>query len=487
MHHLAIDIGASSGRIVHGKINGNQLVLQEIHRFPNQFKQKNGHSFWDIDYLFNEILIGLQIAKKQGISSCTLGIDTWAVDYVLLDEYEKRLQEVYSYRDERTNYTMEKVFKKINRETIYKKTGIQFLSFNTLFQLFEENSSVLQQAKTIFLVPDYLNFLLTGIQTFEITNASTTQLLNIHSRQLDPDLLQLLGLSAWQFPKLIEPGEKIGRIQKTLQLQYDLPEATVISVASHDTASAVLGTPASTENWAYLSSGTWSLVGIERGEPIITAQTLNENYTNEYGAFSTYRFLKNIMGLWVIQEVQRLLPEKYSFAQLVELAKEVQDPQAYINLNESRFLNPENMIEEIQHYCQETNQVAPQTPGELAACIFQNLAVLIAFHLEHIEQTSNAIIDHLHIVGGGSNNDYLNGLIAKYSQKTIYAGPSEATAIGNILIQLISNQSICNIREGRAVIHNSFPIKQFSPAVFNKAQLFETFFEKTLLKSEEST
>lgn len=482
MHHLAIDIGASSGRIVHGKIINGKLILQEIHRFANQFHQKDGHSFWDIDYLFKEIMNGLQISKKQGIASCTLGIDTWAVDYVLLDDHGKRLQEVYSYRDERTAHTMGKVFSKIDKATIYEKTGIQFLSFNTLFQLYEENPMVLRQAKSILLVPDYLNYLLTGIQTFEITNASTTQLLNIETRQFDLELLNLLGLSPNQFPNLIEPGVKIGNIQQLLHEQYDLPDATVISVASHDTASAVIGTPASSENWAYLSSGTWSLVGIESKHPIVTTQSLDENYTNEYGAFSTYRFLKNIMGLWVIQEVQRLLPESYTFTELVQLAKEVQITQAYINFNERRFLNPENMIEEIQSYCKETNQVAPVTSGELAACVYQNLAILIAFHLDHIEQTSHSKIDHLHIVGGGSNNDYLNELIANYSQKTIYMGPSEATAIGNLMIQLIFTQSINNIKEGRMLIHDSFEIKQFSATPFDKAQLFDTFFEKTVKK-----
>ncbi|MGM9943370.1 MAG: rhamnulokinase family protein, partial [Lysinibacillus sp.] len=297
MHHLAIDIGASSGRIVHGELENGKIVLNEIHRFPNFFREEHGHCFWNIDYLFEEIVKGLIKAKQNGISECTLGVDTWAVDYVLLDEQGNRLQDVYAYRDVRTEHTMEKVFNILPKETIYKKTGIQFLSFNTLFQLFEESKDVLARCKHILLIPDYLNYLLTGKSTLEITNFSTTQLLNISTRQLDNDLLNIVNLKPSQFPTLIEPGIEIGPLLSSLTKQFDLPNVTVISVASHDTASAVLGTPSISEHWAYLSSGTWSLVGIESNKPFVTDETLHDNYTNEYGAFHTYRFLKNIMGL----------------------------------------------------------------------------------------------------------------------------------------------------------------------------------------------
>jgi len=481
MHHLAIDIGASSGRIVHGELENGKIVLNEIHRFPNFFREEHGHCFWNIDYLFEEIIKGLIKAKQNGISECTLGVDTWAVDYVLLDEQGNRLQDVYAYRDVRTEHTMEKVFNILPKETIYKKTGIQFLSFNTLFQLFEESQDVLARCKHILLIPDYLNYLLTGKLTLEITNFSTTQLLNISTRQLDNDLLNIVNLKPSQFPTLIEPGIEIGPLLLSLTKQFDLPNVTVISVASHDTASAVLGTPSISEHWAYLSSGTWSLVGIESNKPFVTDETLHDNYTNEYGAFHTYRFLKNIMGLWIIQEVQRLLPETYTFTELVNLAKEVKEVQSFINLNEQRFLKPTNMIKELQAYCKETNQPIPSTAGEIAACVFQNLAILIAFHLEHIEVTSTTVIDHLYIVGGGSNNDYLNELISNYTQKTVYAGPSEATALGNLLIQFLHCKKIKTVKEGRQVIHNSFDIKKYESNTFNRETIFNLFFEKTLL------
>lgn len=483
MHHLAIDIGASSGRILHGFLAQEKIVINEIHRFPNRFHEENGHLFWQIDALFEEILKGLQIAKQQGIEACTIGIDTWAVDYVLLDELGQRMQPVYAYRDERTAHTMEKVFTQLSKETIYEKTGIQFMSFNTIFQLFEEEN---KNAATVFLIPDYLNYLLTGNKTFEITNASTTQLLNVHTRQLDADLLQLVGLSEAQFPAFIEPGTMIGQLKSELYPMYDLPDATVIAVASHDTASAVLGTPAIYENWAYLSSGTWSLVGVENKRSIVSTESLYENYTNEVGAFQTYRFLKNIMGLWVIQEVQRLLPDKLSFSELSELAKKVPTHQQFINLNDVRFLNPANMIEEIQQYCEETNQPIPRTAGELAAAVYHNLAILIAFHLDHIEEINEQKIDYLHIVGGGAHNEFLNTCIATYSQRTVFAGPTEATAIGNLLIQLLYSNEIHSLEEGRQFIHQSFPIKKLTPAPFNKEALFEKFLHTTTYKSEES-
>lgn len=486
MHHLAIDIGASSGRILHGQLLDDKLNIQEIHRFKNGFQEMGSSLFWDIDYLYNEIINGLKIAKSQGISHCTLGIDTWAVDYVLLDENGERLQPVFAYRDKRTEHTMDKVFSKINAETIYNKTGIQFLSFNTLFQLYEEDRKQLALTDSILLVPDYLNFLLTGRKTMELTNASTTQLLNIESCDFDDDLLELLALKRQQFPILIEPGEEIGKLRTELLLQHDLPDATVIAVASHDTASAVVGTPSESNDWAYLSSGTWSLVGTELTKPVVSAQSLNDNFTNEYGANQTYRFLKNIMGLWVIQEVQRLLPDSYTFSELVELAKEQQETPPFIQLNDNRFLNPVNMIEEIQSYCRETNQSIPTSGGQLAAAVYHNLAILTSLHLDQIAACQNHPISVLHIVGGGAHNDYLNQLIANYSQRLTYAGPTEATAIGNLLIQLLSSNEITSIKEGRNLIKHSFEVKCFEPEPFDFTALFNEFHTITATKSEEN-
>lgn len=481
MDHLAIDIGASSGRIVHGKLENNILITNEIHRFTNQFSLINNQALWDVDYLVEEMLIGLQKAKKQGITTCTIGIDTWAVDYVLLDAEDKLLHPAFSYRDERTANTFTKVFELLPREQIYEKTGIQFMPINTLYQLYEDPFRL--KAETILLIPDYLNFVLTGVKAGEITNASTTQLLNLKTRDYDEDLLHLLGLKREQFPPLIEAGSILGPLQTKKFPIFDLPEATVIAVASHDTASAVVGTPATTDNCAYLSSGTWSLVGVENKSPINSFQSLQENYTNEYGAFSTYRYLKNVMGLWVIQEVQRLLPKKYSFTQLVQLAKAVPSHRQFIDFNDNRFLNPKNMITEMQLYCQETNQAIPQTAGEIAAAVYYNLAILIAIHLDQIEAIIHRPIEHLHIVGGGAHNDFLNQCIANYSQRTVYAGPTEATAIGNLILQLIAMKKCSSIDSARLLIHHSFNIKQFSPIPFDKHQLFNKFSTKVHLST----
>lgn len=486
MDHIAIDIGASSGRIIHGYLQQNKIITEEVHRFTNTLQRTDGHAYWDIDNLVDQMLFGLQLAKRKGITTCTIGIDTWAVDYTLIDSNGQLLKRVHSYRDHRTNQTMPKVFKRIAKEQIYEKTGVQFMHFNTLYQLFEEDNNILLKTDTVLLIPDYLNYVLTNKRTAEITNASTTQLLNIQTRDYDEDLLRLVGLERRQFPKLVETGEIIGALQKQKFPHYDLPNATVLAVASHDTASAVLGTPSTSSNWAYLSSGTWSLVGVENKTPIVNSKSLKENYTNEYGAAQTYRFLKNIMGLWVIQEVQRLLPVNYSFSELAILAKQEPPLQQIINFNDDRFLNPDNMIEEIKTYCAESNQIIPLSVGELAAAVYYNLAALVALHLDPIEDIIERPIEFLHIVGGGANNDFLNQCIATFSQRSISAGPTEATALGNLLIQFIFSQEIKNIDTGRALIKQSFDIKQYTPEPFDKEPLFQRFLESyTLLKSEE--
>lgn len=485
--HIAIDIGASSGRLIEGTIDNGKIKLNEIHRFPNKFNQKGKYACWDIHYLLKEILTGLQIAKQKGISSCTVGIDTWAVDYALIDADGNLLQDIISYRDHRTDGIMEKVFNAISKEDIYKKTGLQFLSFNTLFQLFVEDKTLLGKTDKILLVPDYLNYCLTNKLTAEITNASTTQLLNIKTRNYDSELLDLIGLHQNQFPELIEPGTIIGPLLKDKFPSYNLPDCTVIAVGSHDTASAVLGVPATEGNWAYLSSGTWSLLGVELEHPVVTNESLEENYTNEYGAFQTYRFLKNIMGLWVIQEVKRLLPNDLDFAELVSEAQSVTPFKQFINFNDDRFLNPINMIEEIKEYCRELNQPIPETIPEIAAAIYHNLGIITAFHIDHIERIIGRPIEIVHIVGGGSNNAFLNQCISTYSQRTVWAGPSEATAIGNLLIQFLYSGSISTIQEGRKIVQESFSLSRFEPKPFNKDALFEKFIEATnLIRSDVS-
>lgn len=464
-NHIAVDIGASSGRLVLGRLVEGTLTLEEIHRFHNGFTEQDGSYFWDIDHLLEEILVGLHKAKTLGITACTVGIDTWAVDYALLDQNGDRIQEVYAYRDHRTDHTMAEVGKRISPQDVYRKTGIQQLSFNTLYQLYEHDAQELAQADQILMVPDYLYYKLCGRKINEVTNASTTQLLNLETRDYDADLLALLGLRREQFGPLTEPGEVLGPVLPDLVQQYDLPDCLLICAATHDTASAVLGVPSQAgRSSAYISSGTWSLLGVERKQPINNEQAMLANYTNEWGAFGTYRFLKNIMGLWLIQEVRRLYDGQFSFAELVELAADAEGFRSLIPCNDARFLNPANMIEEIQKCCEESKQPVPRTPGEIARCIFDSLALSYDSYLAELERITEQPIEVLQIVGGGANNGLLCQLTADVIGRTVLAGPTEATAIGNLAVQMMHTQGLKDIAEVREIIGRSFAIQTYQPA-----------------------
>ncbi|MNW47127.1 Rhamnulokinase [compost metagenome] len=471
--YVAVDIGASSGRLVRGELQDGRLSLQEIHRFDNGFSERDGHCYWDIDHLYREILCGLQQAKQLGIENCTLGIDTWAVDYALLDGKGERIGEVYAYRDSRTLEAVPQVHEIHPFARIYEKTGIQHLPFNTLYQLFAHDREELATAEQILLVPDYLYYLLSGRRISEMTNASTTALLNLQTRDYDPGLLELLGLPRSKFPALTEPGTRLGKIKPELVRDYGLPECELIVAATHDTASAVLGVPASGDSWAYLSSGTWSLIGVERQTPLATAEAMERNYTNEWGAYGTYRFLKNIMGMWLIQEVRKDYDKQHSYAELVELAEEVSPFRSLIDCNDDRFLNPANMTEEIRRFCAATGQPVPDTPGEVARCIFDSLALSYDVYLKEFERLTGQKPETLHIVGGGANNGLLCQWTADVSGIQVEAGPTESTALGNLLVQMISSGAIRDIGEGRELIRRSFPIQTYVPRGTNADPITE--------------
>lgn len=478
MVYVAVDIGASSGRLVIGDRKNEKLETIEIHRFANGFT-KNEHDLlvWDIEHLLNEIVKGLEKVKVLGYETCTLGIDTWAVDYVLVDDKGEYLQKPISYRDSRTENTIEKIKESISKEEIYSKTGIQFLPFNTLYQLYEENKDMLHRTNKILMIPDYLGFALTGNAVSDVTNLSTTQMLNFKTRTFDDELLYLVSLKKEKFPALVEPGTVLGELKKDRFPSFDLPDCQVVTVATHDTASAVAGTPGKDEGWAFLSSGTWSLLGMESPVPFTNEKAFHNNYTNEWGAFGTTRLLKNIMGLWVIQEVRRHLAQDYNFSQFVEEALKEEDFKQFIDFNDDRFLNPSNMIEEIQGYCRETNQPVPVTAGELACCVFNNLAIIYAIALEDLEDITGKTIDRLHVVGGGAYNDLLNQLTADMSGREVYAGPTEATAIGNLLIQMIAKKEINDLKEGRELVRGSFDVKQYVPGEVDRNTIINKFKE----------
>ncbi|CAM3088804.1 rhamnulokinase [Sporolactobacillus spathodeae] len=462
--YIAVDIGASSGRLILGRKNQQQkLELEEIHRFVNGFNKENGHDRWAVDQLIHEIFIGLEKAKKLGVEKAKVGIDTWAVDYVLVGMDGCKIQNPISYRDQRTHHAIEELTMDFPKEYIYKKTGIQFLELNTLYQLYKENKEDLKKTDRIMMIPDYIGYVLTGNAVAEVTNASTTQMLNLREGLFDKDLLAKVNVYPEQFPRLVESGTILGTIRHKWRLKYEIPDCEVITVATHDTASAVVGTPGQGDDWAFLSSGTWSLLGKELNIPENGSEAFRENYTNEWGAYGTYRFLKNIMGLWIVQSIRGEQNNKYSFSEMAALAEQVAPFQQFINVNDERFTNPKSMIEEIQNYCRETGQKVPMTTGELVSAAYCNLALFYANELEKLAKIVRQPIHVLHIVGGGSNVQFLNQLTSSLAGITVKAGPSEATAIGNLLVQMISAGEVANLYDARQLIADSFIIKTYAP------------------------
>lgn len=461
--YVAVDIGASSGRLILGRINEGKLELEEVHRFKNGFTADDGHDCWQIDHLVEEILIGLEKIKDRGINRVNLGIDTWAVDYVLVDEDGKKLHNPIAYRDARTNSAITNLTTSLPKEYIYEKTGIQFQNFNTLYQLYTEDKANLEKTDKIMMIPDYLGYVLTGNAVTEVTNASTTQMLNLRQGLFDKDLMSEVNVDEDQFPHLVEAGTLLGSVRRKWHKRYNIPETDVITTATHDTASAVVGTPGIGDNWAFLSSGTWSLLGAELNTPENGLDAFRENYTNEWGAYGTYRFLKNIMGLWIIQKVKEELNNQYSFAELAALAEKETPFRTFIDVNDLRFQNPKNMIAELQDYAKETNQFVPNTPGEIARAIYDNLSLYYADSVHKLSQIINRPITRLNIVGGGSNVALMNQLTANLAKIKVIAGPGEATAIGNILVQMITTGEVKDVVAGRHLIIDSFDLKVYLP------------------------
>lgn len=461
-YFLAVDIGASSGRHILGYIKDKKLQLEEVHRFKNGIYNNNNKLCWNLSSLFDEILIGLKKCKEIGKIPSTLAIDTWGVDFVLLDSKDKILGDTVSYRDNRTNGIPEEVFKIINKEEIYKRTGIQNLVFNTINQLYyiKKNSILLEKANTFLMIPDYFNFLLTGKKVNEYTNASTTQLLNLESSCWDFELLEKLDIPKNIFQPIVEAGTSLGFLKTEIvkEIGFDLE---VITAPSHDTASAVLSAPSSDDNFLYLSSGTWSLLGTENTKYNSSFESLKANFTNEGGYKKNYRYLKNIMGLWIIQSIKKELKDKYSFPELSEMAKNFQGKKHIIDVNDNEFLAPLSMIEAIKNYCKNKFNHTPNSIEEILNIVYNSLAKSYAKTIQQIEKLTSQKFSSLYIIGGGCQDNYLNHLTAKESGLEVFAGPIEATAIGNIGCQLLNKKYFNSIKEFRNFIFNSFDIKKF--------------------------
>ena len=479
-YYLAIDIGASSGRHILGHVENGRMVLEEIYRFDNLQVHRNGHDCWDMENLWNGIIGGLKACGELGKIPATVGIDTWGVDYVLLDENDKVLGDAVAYRDSRNEGMDNVVSKYISAEALYARTGIQKQPFNTIYQLMAQKLEAPEQvaaAKRLLMIPEYLNFLLTGVKKSEYTIASTSNLLDACKKDWDKELIEMLGLPVEIFGELCMPGESVGQLLPEIQAQVGF-NTTVILPATHDTGSAFLAVPAKDDNAVYLSSGTWSLLGVENEVAITTPESHAANFTNEGGAWYRYRYLSNIMGLWMIQSVRRELNgvsyvvgkeqrqatgKKWSFPDLIAEAEKEEGFPSMVDVNASCFLAPESMIQAIKDECARTCQAVPETVGQIMQCVYTSLSVCYRDAIKALEGLTGKKYTSINIVGGGCQDGYLNRRTAQATGLTVFAGPVEGTAIGNLLVQMIAGGDLSDLAAARSAIRRSFEIKEVLP------------------------
>ena len=454
-YHLAIDIGASSGRHILGYIDNGRLKLEEIHRFENYITNQNGTLVWDIEHLVSEVKKGIAKCKEIGKTPCTVAIDTWGVDYVLLDESKQEILPAVSYRDSRTNRVINKVESIISAEELYLKTGIQKQNFNTIYQLYADKlSGRLEDAKHFLMIPAYLSYKLTGIIKNEYTNATTTGMVNADTKQWDYEIIDKLSLPKHVFGTLDTPCTVIGNFTKEMQ-DYAGFDSTVIFAPSHDTASAVCACPIDDDS-VYISSGTWSLIGVESLNPIVNEKSMAANFANEGGIDYRFRFLKNYMGMWLFQNVKKNLNNEFSYDDMMRLAMQSKRFEM-IDTNAPDFLAPENMINAIRSYLKNES-----IPIEVVInSVYHSLAQSYKNAIDEIEKLADKTIDNIFIVGGGSKDTYLNELTAQYTGKKVVTGLSEATATGNLLSQIMYDKKI-SLAQARDIVKNSFDIKEIN-------------------------
>lgn len=464
-YYLAVDLGASSGKMLLGSVDNGKIILEEVHRFDNNLVEKNGHLCWETDKLYANIVQGLKSCKKIGKIPATMGIDTWGVDFVLLDSSFNMLGNSVAYRDSHTEKMDAIVEKYLTIQQLYERTGIQKQPFNTIYQLMavkQENPEHLEKAEYFLMVPEYLNFLLTGKCQNEYTNATTTGLVSAKDKTWDIELIKMLGLPEKLFRPLAAPGTEVGTLKEDIQKQVGF-NCTVVLPATHDTGSAFLAVPAQDDNAITISSGTWSLLGVENEYPITTEKSRLLNFTNEGGYNYRFRYLKNIMGLWMIQSVRRNLDKKYSFAELEQMARESAAFPSYVDVNDYAFLAPKNMIDAVKDICRKTGQRVPETIGEVVQCVYTSLSKSYAESIKNMEQITGKKYTRIHIVGGGSKDGYLNALTAKETGLPVFAGPGEGTALGNLMAQMIRAGEFSDLFDARAAIRKSFDIIEINP------------------------
>lgn len=484
LNMLAFDFGASSGRGILGQFDGEKLSIQEIHRFPNDPVEVSNHLYWDILRLYKEVQDGLlKFANGDFGQLQSIGIDTWGVDFGLLDSSGDLLGNPYHYRDSRTEGMMEEAFSRMTRGEIFSRTGIAFQKFNTLYQLLAicvKKPFVMDHAETLLFIPDLFAYFLTGEKSTEFTEATTSQLLEAGKASWSKDILKAMGIPDRIFTEIQYPGTVRGKVMPRLSRSLGIGQVPVVAVATHDTGSAVAAVPALDENFAFLSSGTWSLMGVEVDKPIINEKTLEWNYTNEGSVGGKYRLLRNIMGLWIVQECKREWErggENYDFGELVEMAEASEPFIAFIDPDHDLFYSPGDMPRKVQEFCAGSGQRVPQTKGEILRCVFESLALKYRWSLDRLEEILQKSLDVLYIVGGGSKNKLLNQFTANAIKRPVVCGPTEATAIGNLMVQAMALGEIGNPRQIREVVRKSFPTEEYMP---QNAVQWDDAYEKFL-------
>ena len=462
--YLAVDIGASSGRHIIGTVEHGVMALHEVYRFENRLIEKNGHLCWDMEGLVQNVIEGLKAAHDAGYTPTTVGIDTWAVDFLLLDADGTPIGDPVAYRDGRTAAMREELEPILPFTKLYARTGIQYQSFNTVYQLCalkKEHPEQLAAAEHFLMVPDYLNYRLTGVMANEYTNASTTALVGAISKDWDDEIINRLGLPRKIFGRISTPGTKLGNLSSAVK-DYVGFDCTVVLPATHDTGSAFLAVPARDDKAVYLSSGTWSLLGVENAAAITGPDSCAANFTNEGGYEYRYRYLKNIMGLWMLQNMRHELGDENSFDKLTELAQSAANYKGRVDVNAECFLAPKSMCAAVKNELMKQGFKEPTVP-EMLSCVYHSLAESYAETIKALEKLTGKVYTSLNIVGGGSRDEYLNKLTAKACKLPVYAGPTEGTAIGNLIVQMIADGELASVQQARDVIRDSFEIKIYEP------------------------
>lgn len=468
-YFLAFDLGATSGRSVLGILEDGKIEIKELTRFPNGIVELHGKYYWNMMGLYQAIKEGLHACHREGVTPQTIGIDTWGVDVVPIAEDGSILGMPRSYRDPYTAGMPERYFEKISRKKVYEKTGIQIMNFNTLFQLYAANLTdyvPVKLAQELLFMPDALSYMLTDNRVCEYTIASTSQMLNPFTAEFDDELLETAGFDPKVMRKPVFPGTIIGPLRETLAKETRLGDVNVVAVAGHDTASAVVAVPADGTNFAYLSSGTWSLIGIETRKAIITEESYRMNFTNEGGVEGTIRFLKNICGMWILEQCRKewdLMGKSYSYPEIDDMATKAEPFSIFIQPDDSSFANPSSMLKAIDDYCEKTDQHKPNDDAQVVRCIFESLALRYREVLNDLERIAPFPIECLHIIGGGSKNDLLNQFTANAIARPVVSGPSEATALGNVMVQAKAAGLVDSLKEIRTVIRNSIETKEYIP------------------------